>query len=118
MSTQKYRDAYKYMNDAQKDAMFELFESGVNRDDGHVWVKYTDVENAVADIIIAHNNSLGYPKDIDEMSDMEIMEEARARAWRIHIPGITSWTLLTETIYRELKAKRDKGDTIKNEEGY
>lgn len=116
MSTQKYQDAYKYMNDAQKDTMYELFESGVNREDGHVWVKYTDVENAVADIIIAQTYSLGDPRDISEMSNFELMEEARARAWRIHIPGITSWTLLSETIYRELKAKRDKDNTIKNEE--
>lgn len=53
MSTKKYRKAYPRMTDAQKDAMYALFMKGTNREDGHVWVTFSDVEDAVADIVMA-----------------------------------------------------------------
>lgn len=52
MSTKKYRKAYPRMTDAQKDAMYALFMKGTNHD-GHTWVTFSDVEDAVADIIMA-----------------------------------------------------------------
>ena len=48
MSCKEYIEAHRNkMTLQQKDIMYDLYMSGVNRD-GHVWVKYGDVEKAVA----------------------------------------------------------------------
>jgi len=48
MSSKQYIEAHREkMTKEQKDIMCDLYMSGINRD-GHVWVKYGDVEDAVA----------------------------------------------------------------------
>ena len=48
MSCKEYIEAHRdRMTQRQKDIMCDLYMSGVNHD-GHVWVKYGDVEKAVA----------------------------------------------------------------------
>ena len=54
MSDKNYIKYYDYMNDKQKDAMTDLWMSGINTElEGRkgAWVQYTDVEKAVAIII-------------------------------------------------------------------
>ena len=47
MSCKEYIEAHRNkMTPKQKDIMYDLYMSGVNHD-GHVWVKYGDVEKAV-----------------------------------------------------------------------
>ena len=52
MSAPEYIKAYKFMSEKQKDAMHDLYMTGINGE-GHTWVTYTDVEKAVAKIIMA-----------------------------------------------------------------
>ena len=52
MSAPEYLRAYKNMTTEQKDAMHDLYMNGINGD-GCVWVTYTDVERAVAKIIMS-----------------------------------------------------------------
>lgn len=48
MSSKAYQDAYRYaLTSEQRDIMFDLFMKGVNHD-GHSWVTFSDVEEAVA----------------------------------------------------------------------
>ena len=53
MSTKAYIEASKLMTDEQHDIMYDLFMEGVNFEDGHVYVTYTQVEDAVAKLIMA-----------------------------------------------------------------
>lgn len=50
MSSEKYLNAAKKMNDRQRKIMGDLFMKGVNHD-GHSWNTYGDVEDAVADLL-------------------------------------------------------------------
>lgn len=53
MSSQKFIDVYdNHLSDKQKNAMQDLWMKGVNHD-GHVWVTYGDVEDAVAEIVLS-----------------------------------------------------------------
>ena len=51
MSAPEYIKAHNLMTEKQKDAMHDLYMTGINGD-GHTWVTYTDVEKAVAKIIM------------------------------------------------------------------
>lgn len=50
MSSKAYIEAHKQMTDEQRNAMWELWMSGTNRD-GAVWVRYKDVEETVAELL-------------------------------------------------------------------
>ena len=50
MSKKSYAEIYDKMSNKQKDAMANLYMSGINND-GHTWVTYGDVEEAVAIIV-------------------------------------------------------------------
>ena len=50
MSSKKYQEAYDNMTDKQKDVMWELWMQATNRD-GHAWVTFGQVEDAVAEIL-------------------------------------------------------------------
>lgn len=50
MSKKSYAEIYDKMSNKQKDAMANLYMSGINHD-GHTWVTYDDVEEAVAIIV-------------------------------------------------------------------
>lgn len=52
MSAPEYIKAHNLMTEKQKDAMHDLYMTGINGD-GCVWVTYADVERAVAKIIMA-----------------------------------------------------------------
>lgn len=56
MSTKAYREAYEYMTDKQKEAMYTLYQNCINHD-GHSWATFTDIENAVAEIVMAQKNA-------------------------------------------------------------
>jgi len=61
MSTKAYREAYRFMTDEQKEAMCELFDKGINLEDGHVYVTYSDVEDTVANIVMATKDKTNMP---------------------------------------------------------
>lgn len=47
MSSKEYGDLFDHhFNDKQRDAMVDLWMSGVNKD-GHVWVTYSDMEETL-----------------------------------------------------------------------
>ena len=50
MSKKSYAEIYDKMSNKQKDAMANLYMSGITND-GHTWVTYDDVEEAVAIIV-------------------------------------------------------------------
>ena len=50
MSKKSYAEIYDKMSNKQKDAMANLYMSEINND-GHTWVTYGDVEEAVAIIV-------------------------------------------------------------------
>lgn len=50
MSAKEFVEAYPLMTEKEKDLMYELWMSGINRD-GHTWVTYGDVEKVVGQII-------------------------------------------------------------------
>lgn len=50
MSNSEYIKYYKYLDDNQKDAMSDLWMSGINLE-GHVYVTYDNVEKTVAKLI-------------------------------------------------------------------
>lgn len=52
MSVPEYIKAHKFMTEKQKDAMHDLYMAGINGD-GCIWVTYSDVEKAVAKIILS-----------------------------------------------------------------
>lgn len=52
MSAPEYIKTHKFMTEKQKDAMHDLYMTGINGD-GHLWVAYSDVEKAVAKIILS-----------------------------------------------------------------
>lgn len=52
MSDPEYIKAYGFMNDRQKEAMHDLWMKGWNSENG-VWVRYKEVEKAVAEIVMA-----------------------------------------------------------------
>ena len=47
MSSKAYQHAFDQMTEDQKDAMYDLFMSGTNKD-GFVWVRFGDVEDLIA----------------------------------------------------------------------
>lgn len=51
MSDKLYTSIHKSMSDEQHNIMCQLYLKGINRD-GHTWCTYTDIENAVANIIL------------------------------------------------------------------
>ena len=50
MSSKAYQEAYKYMNEEQKDAMYKLWQGCINHD-GHSWNTFTEIENTVAELL-------------------------------------------------------------------
>lgn len=52
MSDPEYIKAYGFMNDLQKEVMHDLWMKAWNGGDG-LWVKYSEVEKAVAEIVMA-----------------------------------------------------------------
>lgn len=46
MSSKEYIDIHNNFNEAQEEAMFDLYMKGINHD-GHVWVTFGDVEETV-----------------------------------------------------------------------
>ena len=52
MSDPLYIKAHNLMSDRQKDAMHDLWMKAWNGGDG-LWVKYSEVEKAVAEIVMA-----------------------------------------------------------------
>lgn len=55
MSDSEYIKYYKYMNDNQRDAMSDLWMTGLNLE-GHVYVTYDNVEKTVAILIKEFTN--------------------------------------------------------------
>ena len=49
---------YDTLNDEQKGILFDLYMTGINHD-GHSWVTYGNVEEAVAKLIIAERKRNG-----------------------------------------------------------
>lgn len=70
MSTKKYIEASVAMNRQQHEAMLRLYDKGTNHD-GHTWVTFSDVEDAVADIIMAGSCGLAKAEPEPELSDEE-----------------------------------------------
>ena len=58
MSCKSFIEEYDRLNDEQRGILFNLYMSGFNRD-GHVWVTYGDVEEAIAKLIIAERKRHG-----------------------------------------------------------
>lgn len=58
MSSEKFQKAYELMNDKQKSTMYKLYMKGENHD-GHTWNTFTDVEDAVADILSENRQNVG-----------------------------------------------------------
>ena len=54
MSAKEYVEAFVKMTDLEKEIMFDLYMTGINRD-GHVWVTFHDVERAVGLIILGRH---------------------------------------------------------------
>lgn len=50
MSSKEYREVYSRMTDRQKDVMWNLWMQATNHD-GHAWVTFSQVEDAVAEIL-------------------------------------------------------------------
>lgn len=50
MSSVKYQKAYDRMTEKQKQIMANLYMKGINHD-GHSWNTYSDIEDAVADLL-------------------------------------------------------------------
>ena len=59
MSSKAYQEAYKYMSDRQKDAMYRLLQGCINHD-GHSWATFGDIENCVAEILMSHKEENKY----------------------------------------------------------
>lgn len=51
MSAKEYQEAWEYMTEKEKDLMWELYMTGINKN-GHSWVTYGDVEKTVGLIIL------------------------------------------------------------------
>lgn len=58
MSCKKFIDIYDTLNGEQKGILFNLYLTGENHD-GHSWVTYGNVEEAVAKLIIAERKRNG-----------------------------------------------------------
>ena len=58
MSCKLFIDTYDTLNDEQKEILYNLYMTGINQD-GHSWVTYGDVEEAVAKMIIAERKKNG-----------------------------------------------------------
>lgn len=59
MSSAKYIKVYSdLMNSAQRKIMGELYMKGINRD-GHSWNTYGDIEDAVAELLLAQKPNIG-----------------------------------------------------------
>lgn len=57
MSCKLFIDTYDTLNDEQKEILYNLYMNGINRD-GHSWVTYGNVEEAVAKLIIAERKRM------------------------------------------------------------
>ena len=55
MSDYLYRNIYNTMTDEQQDVMYDLYMKGVSHD-SHSWNTFTDIEHAVAQILILERN--------------------------------------------------------------
>lgn len=55
MSDYLYRNIFNTMTDEQQDVMCDLYMKGFNHD-GHLWNTFTDIEHAVAQILILERN--------------------------------------------------------------
>lgn len=82
MSSEKYQDAYKGMNEKQKLIMYDLFMKGYNHD-GHSWNTYGDIEDAVADLLEAGKPNVGMltPTESADASILNIHD------WEFEING-------------------------------
>lgn len=58
MSSKLFIETYDTLNHEQKDILHELYMTGENHD-GHVWVTYGDVEDAIAMLIIEDRKKNG-----------------------------------------------------------
>lgn len=67
MSCKKFIDIYDTLTGEQKEILFNLYMTGENHD-GHSWVTYGNVEEAVAKLIIAERKT---GKWIEERTYME-----------------------------------------------